>query len=152
MSYQREHLGWSTAQKQEWGLFLLECILHNVATMWRKEYQRCSWGSKMAESAPEHPSMWTILGSPWFRDPKVEEHVYRAECVIAPSILSHSQQDECIRELCQELTRCMTRAGLQSKTGPARPSSRSQRCSHSHSTSKTWCLLAGSQGQSHPSN
>ena len=29
----REHLGWSTAQKQDWGLFLLEHMLHNVAAM-----------------------------------------------------------------------------------------------------------------------
>ena len=29
----REHLGYSTAQKQEWGLFLLEYMLHYTATM-----------------------------------------------------------------------------------------------------------------------
>ena len=34
----REHLGWSTAQKQEWGLFLLEHMLHNMAAMLRKEH------------------------------------------------------------------------------------------------------------------
>ena len=27
----------------EWGLFLLEHMLYNVAAMWRKENQRCSW-------------------------------------------------------------------------------------------------------------
>ena len=43
----REHLGWSTTQKQEWGLFLLEHMLPNVATMQRKEHQRCSQGSEL---------------------------------------------------------------------------------------------------------
>ena len=33
----REHLGWSTACKQEWGLFLLYCMIHNTASMQRKE-------------------------------------------------------------------------------------------------------------------
>ena len=38
----REHLGWNTTQKQEWGLFLLENMLHNAAAMQRKEHQICS--------------------------------------------------------------------------------------------------------------
>ena len=42
----REHLGYSTAQKPEWGLFLLEHILHNMAAMWRKGHQRCSKDSR----------------------------------------------------------------------------------------------------------
>ena len=62
----KEHLGFSTTQKQEWGLFLLEPVLHNMATMQRKEHQRCSGGSEpeTAKSAPEHPSVQILLGSP----------------------------------------------------------------------------------------
>ena len=62
----REHLGWSISQKQEWGLFLLKCMLHNVTAMQRKVHQRCSLGSEseMAKSAPELPSLQTLLGSP----------------------------------------------------------------------------------------
>ena len=33
----RQHPGWNTAQCQEWGLFLLEYLLHNAASMRRKE-------------------------------------------------------------------------------------------------------------------
>ena len=33
-----EHQGWTTTHKQEWGLFLLEHLLHNVASMRKKEH------------------------------------------------------------------------------------------------------------------
>ena len=36
----REHLGWRTAHCQEWGFFLLKCLLHNAAAMWRREWER----------------------------------------------------------------------------------------------------------------
>ena len=66
IKFQREHLGWSTTQKQEWGLFLWEWMLHNVASLQRKECWRCFWGLQLelAKSAPEHPSVQTLLGSP----------------------------------------------------------------------------------------
>ena len=120
-------------------MFLLECMLHNVGSMWRKEHRRCSQGSQseMAKSAPEHPSVGTLLGSPDSEIPKVAEQVYSGECVVAPSVHPCRQQDECMRELHKKLTRHITRAGLQSETGPARPSYGSWRCSHSHSTSQT---------------
>ena len=58
----REHLGWTTAQKQEWGLFMLECLLHNVATLHKREHQMVSPGPKpgTAKLAPAHPSMQTL--------------------------------------------------------------------------------------------
>ena len=31
--FSRMDKGWSTAHKQEWGLFLLEHMIHNVAAM-----------------------------------------------------------------------------------------------------------------------
>ena len=144
----REHLGWSITQKQEWGLFLLECMLHNGVTIWKEECQRHSRGlqSEMAESVPEHPSVQTLLGSCDTEILKVAEQVYQGECVVASSVLSHRQQDNCMRELHQELTRHMTRAGLQSKTGPGRPSSRHQGCSHGHSASQTQSPSDGPQG------
>ena len=59
----REHSHWTTTQKQEWGLFQLECLLHNVATMHKREHQRYSQGpkSEMTKLAPEHPPVWTLL-------------------------------------------------------------------------------------------
>ena len=49
----REHLGWTTAQKQEWGLFMVECPLHSMATMWKKELK----------GAPKEKS-WRLLSWP----------------------------------------------------------------------------------------
>ena len=58
----RDHPGWSTAHHQEWGLFLLEHLLNNAATMQWKEKdrtsQRCPQAqpSELAEvTAPAHP-------------------------------------------------------------------------------------------------
>ena len=44
---------------------MLECLLHNMAGMQRKEHQSCFWGPELekAELAPEHPSVQTLLGS-----------------------------------------------------------------------------------------
>ena len=61
-----EHPGWTTAHQQEWGLFLLECLLHNAASMRKKECQRHSQRSQdeeTKEAAPEHPSARALLGS-----------------------------------------------------------------------------------------
>ena len=54
-----EHLGWSTTQKQEWGLFFLQYMLYNAATMQRTEHQRHYQGSQSeaTDMAPKHPSM-----------------------------------------------------------------------------------------------
>ena len=41
----RDHPGWSTACHQEWGLFLLECLLHNAAAMQRKEWKEPQEGA-----------------------------------------------------------------------------------------------------------
>ena len=54
----REHPTWNTTQCQEWGLFLLECLLHNAASMKRKECQSHPQAlqAEMAKvMAPEHP-------------------------------------------------------------------------------------------------
>ena len=100
----------------------------------------------MADTGHEHPSVWTLLGSPDAAVLKSAEQVYTGECTLAPSVLPHRQQEECMRILHQELGKCMSRAGLQSKTGPARTSLRSWRCSCSHSASQTWSLSARPQG------
>ena len=129
----REHMGWTTTQKQEWGLFMLECLLHNTATMQRTECHRCSQGTELetAKLAPEHPSMWTLLGSPNEEILEVVEQVYRGELSVVPSVLPCQWQDWCMGELCQELARHMARAGLQSKVGLARTAARGQKCFHS---------------------
>ena len=41
---------------QEWGLFLLEHLLHYADSMWKKEHWRCSRRPQAEEAAPEHPS------------------------------------------------------------------------------------------------
>ena len=85
----REHPGWTTTQKQEWCLFMLEHLLHNAATMQKRECQRHSQGPELetAESTPEHPSMQSPLGSPDGEILEVVEQVYRGELAVAPSVL-----------------------------------------------------------------
>ena len=54
----REHPGWTTTQRQEWGL-LLEHLFHYAAFMKKKEHQKHSQrsqGEETKEEAPEHPS------------------------------------------------------------------------------------------------
>ena len=102
-----------------------------MATMCRKDHQRCSQApqAEMAKAAaPEHPFVWTLLGSSDSETLKAAKQVYSREYVVALCVLPHRQQDECMRELCQEHTRHIARASLEGKNGPARPSLRSQSC------------------------
>ena len=126
----REQPGWTTVHKQEWRLFLLEHLLHNVASMKKKEHQRCSQRLQVEaaeEMAPEHPSMWTLIVATDEAILQVAEQVYWGEWTLALSVLSCKQQDDCMRELWQELNRCMSRAGLQDTPGSPGPSR--SRCS-----------------------
>ena len=63
--------------------------------------------------------------------------------MVAPSVLPCHKQDACMRELCQELARCMARASLQSET---RSSSRGQRLLCSCSALQTQYPSAGPWG------
>ena len=83
-----------------------------------------------------HPSLWTLLGSPDSEILKVAEQVYRG-AFSNTQCTPCRKQGKCMRELHQELCRHMARAGLQSETGAAKPSTRSCRCSHSCTTSWT---------------
>ena len=134
----REHFGRTTTQKQEWGLFMLEWLLHNVTAMHKTKHWRHSQGSKpeTAESAPKHPSVQTLLGSPDKEILEVAEQVYRGELALAPTVLPCQWQDWCMKELRQVLHRCMARVGLQSEIRMARSSSRSRRHLCTHSTSR----------------
>ena len=88
----QEHLSWSTTHKQEWGLFLLECLLHNAASMRRKGCQMHAQALQVdtAElTALEHHSIWTFLGSTDMEILKVTEQVYWGECTVVPSVLPH---------------------------------------------------------------
>ena len=70
----------------------------------------------MAMSAPEHPSMQNLLGSPDAEILKLVKQFYWGELAFAPSVLLCTQQDMCTRKLSWELNRHMARASLQSET------------------------------------
>ena len=90
---------------------------------------------------------------PLFRDPKgCRTSLQGGTCSSAQHTPPQGNKMRCMRELCRECTRHMGRAGLQSKTGPAGPSLRSQRCSHGCSTSLTQSPSAGAWGWSGPSD
>ena len=63
------------------------------------------------------------------------------EFVLVPSVVPHGWQEECIVELCFELTQHMARAGLQGGSGLARSTSGSWR----HSCSQAWSPSAKPQ-------
>ena len=123
----KEHPIWNTAHRQEWSLFLLEQMFHNAADMQHKEHQRYSQGFPLEppETALEHPSIWTLIGSSNSDLLWVAEQIYKGEFVVVPSMFTHAQQDF-MKELQRELSICMTRAGLWSEQGPAELPSKNQ--------------------------
>ena len=127
----KEHPGWNTVFRQERSLFPLEQMFHNAATMWCKEHQRCSkrLPLKPTETAPEHPSVWNIIGSWIFNLLWVMEQIYKGKYMVAPSMFTHVQQENFMKWLWWEISRCMFRADLWSERGPAELPSRTWRCS-----------------------
>ena len=96
----RGHPCWSTTHHQEWGLFLLEHLLHNVAAMSRKEWERTTRKHpdaqqiEMAEvMALAYPSIRTLLGSTNQEILDINEQVFWGEYVLAPNELPHWQQE-----------------------------------------------------------
>ena len=134
---------------------LLPNTRNGVSSCWRACcIMQPPWGGKSVKSALEPCKLrgfevmapatlcQTILGSTDAEILKITEQVYQGECVVAPSVLPCWWQEECIKELYQELAQHMARAGLQSWPRPARPTSPGRRCSHGHSTSWSWSPLA----------
>ena len=75
-----------------WSLFLLEHLLDNTASMRRKEQQMCFQALQVETTkatAPEHPSVYTLLGSMDTDILNDAEQVYQEECVVAPSVLPY---------------------------------------------------------------
>ena len=99
--------------------------------------------------APIHPDPFRVHGCWNTKDHRTGLH---GECVVAPSVLPHQWHDECMRELCQELTKHMARASLQGKPGLARPTARSRRCSNGHSASWAQPPQPGLRGWGWPSD
>ena len=110
----KEHPRQDATCRQEWNLFLLERVFQNAVTMWCKELQRCPCRILLepSETALEHPSVWTLVGSKDANLLKVTEQIYKDGYVVAPSIFSHSQCDELMKELWKELSNHLTWAGL----------------------------------------
>ena len=73
----KEHPGWNNAHRKEWNLFLLEWMFHNAAIMWCK---RCSHRLPLepSETALEHPSMQTLVGSRMPTSSKSQNRYLRA--------------------------------------------------------------------------
>ena len=90
------------------------------------------------ETAPEHHSVRILIATTDDAIIQVAKEVYWGEWTLAPSMLSCHQDNDCMRELGQDLSKHMARAGLQCATS-LRRSSRSRRCSQGHSAFWT-CL------------
>ena len=117
----RKHPVWKTIWHQEWAIFLLESLFHNVTEMQRKEWQwqseRCPHPQQTnvaEEMAPEHPSVRTLLGSTKQEILDVVEWVHRGQYEVAPSVIPCMLQNQFIINLHEKLGKCLVRAGLKS--------------------------------------
>ena len=135
---------WKVIWWQEWGLFLLEHLFHNAATMRRREWQqhtwRCSHSHQIATAkgmAPEHPLVRSLLGSMDDNILEIAEQVFWGQYEVALSSLLHRHQEQLMTELHDELGQCLTRAGLWEAPGIGRFLSRGRRCSHACSSSQS---------------
>ena len=134
----REHPAWTTAHRQEWVLFILEHLLHNAASMKKKEHWRHSWRSQAEETkevAPECPLIKTLKGATDDTIIQLVKQVYWGEWTLVPSVLFCNQHNDCMIELQQDLSWHMASTGLQGTPSLTR-SSRSR--IHSHGQSASW--------------
>ena len=73
-----------------------------MQTLWRRNSIQGTPEDPQAEeteeAAPEHHSMRSLLGTTDDAIIKVVKQVYQGEWTLAPSVLSHHQHDECMRE------------------------------------------------------
>ena len=111
------------------------CNLHEEERVSKALQKMTGWGNWRS-------SPWTSLceGSlrcHWWCHYPSGQKGYQGEWTLASSVLSHHQHDDCMRELQQELNRCMVRACLQGELSLTR-TSMSRRCSQGHSALQTW--------------
>ena len=144
--------GWSTAHQHEWGLFLLECLLHNTAAMWQKERERTTQRHPQAQPiemaevmVPAHSSVRTPLGSTDWEVLDIVEHVYQWS-MWWPQVNSPWWQEEYMMELWQQLSWSMARVHLREGLAPARPLPRARdtpMVTHPLGISSPWPGLKG---------
>ena len=142
----RNHLGWSQAWQQEWGLFLLEWLFYTASTMRKREQQcfrwRCPpWATVVGDTAPVQSSVWILLGFTNEDILRVTKDIYHGQYQLALSILTHQCQDLLMQNLHSELNWRLVRAGLHGamQTAPwcgwstmcsGRSHTRGRTCSH----------------------
>ena len=104
-------------------------MFHNSTTRRCKKLQRCPCGIPLepSETALEHPSVWTLVGSEDSDLLQIAKQIYKGEYIVAPSIFSCSQCDDLLKKLQKKLSKHLTQAGLQGERGPAEASFRTWR-------------------------
>ena len=97
-----------TTHRQGWGLFIgasaPQCSLHKKE---RASKVLPKITEEAEETAPEHPSVRTLISATDEAILQVAKQVYWGEWSLAPSMLSHQQHDVCMRGLQQDLNRCI---------------------------------------------
>ena len=99
-------------------------MFHNATAMWHKELQRhdCGIPAELSETTLEHPSVQTLVGSKDADLLQVAEQIYKGEYRVVPSVFTHAQHDDLMKELWTELSKHLTQAGLQGERQPAEAS------------------------------
>ena len=92
--------------------------------------------------------MWALVGSQDSNILQVVVQIYRGEYSVVASVFMCAEQEDFVRELQWDLSGQMTRAGLQSKRGPAELPSRSWRHSQGLGEGDQACEVEQQSGQS----
>ena len=76
-------------------------MFHNDTAMQCREHQRCSQGLPLepTEVVPEHPSVWTHVGSRDSNLLSVTEQIYKGEYMVVASVFTCGQHYEFMKEL-----------------------------------------------------
>ena len=87
--------------------------------MWCKELQRCPCGIPLepSETALEHPSVQSLVGSRDANLLQAAEQIYKGEYMVASSIFACTQCNDLMKQLQRELSECLIQAGLQGERG-----------------------------------
>ena len=144
----KDHPDWSVTHCKERGLFLPECLFHNMAVMkiremqWHLQRWPYSHQSMTAEKTfPVYLSVKNLLGSANEEILKLGKDVYCEWYQVGTSILPCWHQDQLVGDLLRELDQWMMRASFHITTGSDHTLSRDRTCFWACSQPWAWSPL-----------
>ena len=114
----REHPTWKTTHHQEWGLFLIEHLLHNMAAMQKKERK---WHTGRGHHSKQTATAEEMAPTPFCQDPSRVSQIGNLGCGRTGLQGALCTSTSVFHE---ELDQCMVGAGLWGVTGTVQSLSR----------------------------